>query len=129
MQGGNKTWLLDQGSETGRQPGYCTGNDSPGYTKISPARAGRNFKNRICFRQKMNCRAGQNFKRKRAFGLEGSGESAGSMSYGYYPATSNEQAGSEAEFFKRRINLLKQELETLYRRLKIRRLPEVGRQE
>ena len=43
--------------------------------------------------------------------------------------TYQEQAESEAELFKRKINFLIQELETIYRKLKTRRLPESGGQE
>jgi hypothetical protein len=129
MPGGNRTGPLGQGSKTGRSLGYCTGNDFPGYTKRSPAGAGRKLKNITGCRQKMNCRAGQNFKCKRAFGFGRSEEAAGQMHYGNYPATYREQAESEVEFFEKRVNLLKQELETLYRRLKTDRLPEGGRQE
>ncbi|MDQ1275483.1 MAG: hypothetical protein QG610_1057 [Euryarchaeota archaeon] len=124
MSGGNRTGPLGQGSKTGRCLEYCTGNNAPGYTKRSSAGAGRKYGNKVGCRQRMDGRTGHNFRSKRAFGLESSDESGGSIYHGYYPATYQEQAESESEFFERRINSLKQELETLYRKLKIRRLPE-----
>lgn len=124
MPGGNRTGPLGQRSKTGRSLGYCTGNDSTGYTKRSPAGAGEEFKTITGCRQKISCRAGQNFRCKRAFGFKSSEEAGRQIHYGYYPAIYREQAESEAEFFEKRVYLLKQELETLYRRLKTGRLPE-----
>jgi len=64
----------------------------------------------------MGCvRKGRGFRCRSAPELGGSGESAVRDTYPgyYYPAPSQTQTGSEADFLENRIKLLKQELETL----------------
>lgn len=129
MPGGNRTDPLVKGLNTGRCLERCTGNDTQRYTKSSSAKAGRNSGNKTCCRQRMSDRAGHNFRSKRTSELESSEESDRNIHNGYYPVTYQEQAESEAELFERRISFLKQELETIYRKLKTRRLPESGGQE
>jgi len=129
MSGENRTGMLGQGPETGRCPVYCTGDNAHVYMKRPPAGLERKFGSKAGCRQKMGCRAGQSFRRKRAFEFESSQVSGTSHTPdGYYLAPSQEQAEPEVESFEKKMNLLKQELETIYRKLKTLRLPEGGRQ-
>lgn len=131
MSGENRTGMLGQGPETDRSEidrCYCTGDNAPVYMKRSPSDVERKFGNKAGCRQKMGCRAGQGFRRKRAFDESSEASGAWHTPDGYYPATSQEQAEPETESFEKRMNLLKQELETIYRKLKTLRLTEDGRQ-
>ncbi|MCQ1537334.1 hypothetical protein FTO70_16990 [Methanosarcina sp. KYL-1] len=130
MPHGDRTGPISQGSEAGRGLGYCTGSDSPGYTKGVPAGAGRRSgenksggrksgfgggRGRGYGRNGRNGRNGRGLRCRRASEFGGNGESAarGTSQGCHYPALSQSRAGSEADFLENRIKLLKQELETL----------------
>ena len=73
----------------------------------------------------MGCvRMGRGFRCRSVPEFVSSGESAARDTYPgyYYPAPSQSQTVSEADFLENRINLLKQELETLDGKLKTLRL-------
>jgi hypothetical protein len=120
MSGGDRKGPQGQVSKTGRCLGYCTGSNDPGYTKRVSSGAGRKLRNGAGCRQRAGCRAGQSFGRRRAFMPESLGASGTRHTHQgyYYPAPSQEQVESEAEFFEKKITLLKQELETLVGKLK-----------
>ena len=124
MPNGNKTGPMGPGSKTGRNLGYCTGNDSPGYTQGVPSGAGRRFgvhnsggrKSGSGDGRGMGCvRKGRGFRCRSASEVVSSGESAVRDTYPgyYYSAPSQSQTVSEVDFLENRVNLLKQELKSL----------------
>ncbi|WP_048129996.1 DUF5320 domain-containing protein [Methanosarcina sp. WH1] len=124
MPNGNRTGPTGNGSKTGRNLGYCTGNDSPGYTKGVPSGAGRRFGGQKSGGRKsgsgsgrgMGCAGkGRGYRCRSAPEVVNARESAVLDTYPeyYYAAPSQSQAVYEADLLENRINLLKQELKSL----------------
>jgi hypothetical protein len=130
MSNGDRTGPLGEGSKTGRSLGYCTGSDTPGYTKGVHSGTGRKYRHGVGrgTGHGMGRVTGRGFRcrdkcRKAPFsGSLGAFAAQGVYPRDYHSASSQAQGGSEADFLENRINLLKRELETLSGKFKALRL-------
>jgi hypothetical protein len=112
MPGGDRTGPMGQGSVTGRKLGYCTGFDSPGFTKGAGGGMGRGF----AFGRGMG--AGRGMGRGRSFGR---GWGSGPTYPGYfpgYPLSSTMSREDEIRFLNSEADALKRSQEEIEKRLK-----------
>lgn len=131
MPGGNRTGPYGEGPRTGRGMGYCSGSDTPGYTKGagmgSGIGAGRAFGAGSFAQFGRGFRSARAFGPGRAFGC-GRGRGFGSF-WGFGPENLWASPESEVEYLESRVNSLKQELTTLTKRLNEVRSPRLPNKE
>ncbi|MDD4496837.1 MAG: DUF5320 domain-containing protein [Methanosarcinaceae archaeon] len=107
MTGGNRNGPNGEGPKTGRGLGYCSGSDTPGYTNNAGMGTGRGLSSGSGGFGK-----GRGYRRCGNYGSRGfrSAGGAGTGSDRYAPE-------EETGFLENRINILKQEIASLTKRL------------